>query len=401
MLENKTAQQELKKINSRIEWFCLNKINAFSPTISPAPKSVERDEIESIYEGVRYYVSRGVRDLVFQRKYMGSYCDIYLNQNLGSSYFVSRNGHRIDHLDLKEAFAACQQLHQGLDWSTAEWYIIQSEMLPWHALGGGLIENQFKGYYDAHNQHLSYLETSGLYGKIAQVTETESFQNFQNDQEKLSDRDFKKKYPPHIIRQYEALQAFPIHDRKLYRQGLDIYETQIGHYGSPAPLAFKPFNILKIIHQNGTESIVNDNHSYAMVNKDEFKALHFENLEAVGNQIHEIELWFRSLSAAMEEGIVIKPKTAFLPGLPPALKVRNNNYLTMIYGVHFLAQFDQQMRNRKIKKKLECSISDWQLNQQLLAIPYSELNKENYYLKNLVYDRIMGEFAAAQLDQRL
>ena len=34
-------------IKKRIDWFCKNKINAFSPTISPAPKSVERNEIEN------------------------------------------------------------------------------------------------------------------------------------------------------------------------------------------------------------------------------------------------------------------------------------------------------------------------------------------------------------------
>ena len=43
-------------IKKRIDWFCKNKINAFSPTISPAPKSVERNEIESLYEGILWFV---------------------------------------------------------------------------------------------------------------------------------------------------------------------------------------------------------------------------------------------------------------------------------------------------------------------------------------------------------
>jgi len=99
--------KELKKIKNRIDWFCVNKINAFSPTISPAPKSLQRNEIESIYEGVRYFFEQGVTEIVVQRKYMGSYCDIYLQKNLEETYFVSRNGYLISHIDLNAAKQAC------------------------------------------------------------------------------------------------------------------------------------------------------------------------------------------------------------------------------------------------------------------------------------------------------
>mgnify|MGYP000856995137 CR=1 FL=1 len=59
-------------IKKRIDWFCKNKINAFSPTISPAPKSVERNEIESLYEGILWFVLNGVKEIVIEKKYMGS-----------------------------------------------------------------------------------------------------------------------------------------------------------------------------------------------------------------------------------------------------------------------------------------------------------------------------------------
>ena len=54
-----------------------------------------------------------------------------------------------------------------------------------------------------------------------------------------------------------------------------------------------------------------------------------------------------------------------------------------------------------IKGKLRCSINDWAINAKLLAIPYSELHEENYELKNLVLDRILGEEIENQLDSRL
>lgn len=90
--------EDLKRLKNRIDWFCENKINAFSPTISPAPKSPERKEIESIDKAIRYFYDNGIKEVVVEKKYMGSYCDIYLNKNLEDTYFVSRNGHKIDHI---------------------------------------------------------------------------------------------------------------------------------------------------------------------------------------------------------------------------------------------------------------------------------------------------------------
>ncbi|ULT41338.1 hypothetical protein KRR40_42845 [Niabella defluvii] len=66
-MNNNTKIQELRKITSRINWMSEHKINAFSPTIAPAPKSIAHNEIESIYEGLRYYVKNGVQDIVIQK----------------------------------------------------------------------------------------------------------------------------------------------------------------------------------------------------------------------------------------------------------------------------------------------------------------------------------------------
>ncbi|MCH5687055.1 hypothetical protein LWM68_23965 [Niabella sp. W65] len=68
-MNNNTKIQELRKITSRINWMSEHKINAFSPTIAPAPKSIAHNEIESIYEGLRYYVKNGVQDIVIKKVY--------------------------------------------------------------------------------------------------------------------------------------------------------------------------------------------------------------------------------------------------------------------------------------------------------------------------------------------
>jgi hypothetical protein len=73
----------------------------------------------------------------------------------------------------------------------------------------------------------------------------------------------------------------------------------------------------------------------------------------------------------------------------------------MIYGVDFQTNYDQHLRKRKIVRKLECSINDWMLNWEILNVKYKDISKENYLLKNLVYDRIMGEQLESKLDIRL
>lgn len=400
-MNNRDKIQELRKIRSRIDWMCEHKINAFSPTISPAPKSTGRNEIESIYEGLKYYVQRGVKDIAVQKKYMGSYCDIYLNKHLDDTYFVSRNGYKIEHINLTEAKIACEDLYRRFDWTDLEMVIIQAELLPWNVLGKGLIEKEFEGYLDAHKTRLEYLQSSGLPDKISTVRSGEIYTTFQFDKSELNNAAFKKKYPAHIVRQYNALQDFDMPNLKQYAAGIDTFEKQITHYAKADTLHFKAFNILKKIYADGREEIPNDNSTYTLVNDDEMKLLHFRSDDDMEQNANEIYQWFEALSDEMEEGVVIKPLKAFAKGLPPALKVRNNNYLTMIYGIDFQEDLQRQIKKRSIGSKLACSVNDWAINHKLLSVPYSDIHKENYYFKNLMLDRILEEATESRLDPAL
>lgn len=393
--------EDLRRVKNRIDWFCENKVNAFSPTISPAPKSKELKEIESITEAFKYFSERGVTEFVVERKYMGSYCDIYLHKNVEETYFVSRNGYMINHIDIDQARKACQSLHDRFDWTDLSIVIIQSELMPWSVLGKGLIENEFVSYYNARKNHYDYLSQSDLYHKIAKVKESESYKIYLDDTKQLSSIQLKDKYPAHIIRQYNGLASFTVLDLNRYNQSLEIFEKQISHFGVQGDIYFKPFNILKKIYDNGSEIVENDNLSYKEVNDDPFLYFKADTPELLQTAISETEQWFSTLTAHMEEGIVIKPRTAFIKGIPPAFKVRNNQYLTMIYGVDFQDNFDNYFAKRKVKNKIECSINDWMLNYEMLKVPYTEINKENYFLKNLVLDRIMGEAVESTLDPLL
>lgn len=388
-------------IKKRIDWFCKNKINAFSPTISPAPKSLERNEIESLYEGILWFLKAGVSEIVIQKKYMGSYCDIYLHKNLEESYLVSRNGFQINHLDKEKWLNALKELHGRFSWKSVEIRIIQSELMPWSVLGKGLINNEFSGYYISHQIHCNYLEESDLYEKLNKIKQTPEFISFTEDAKTLSQNELKEKYPMHVIRQYEAIKKFKFLHLENYRKNIQLFKNQLDVFGKDSEIYFKPFNILKEIHSDGSETFVNDNLSFKQINDDDFLHYTFENQEDFEQKFPKIQHWVNEINQNNEEGVMIKPRTAFLSGMPPAFKVRNNNYLTLVYGVDFQDRLQEYIAKRNIKSKLKCSINDWAINQKMIKTPYQEIDEENYYFKNLILDRILGEEIEKQLDSRL
>ena len=393
---------DFRKLRRRIDWFCAHKINAFAPTISPAPKSLQRNEIESIYEAVRYFFDARVGEIVVQRKYMGSYCDVYLQKNLSETYFVSRNGYRLlqDALE-KKGQEACIALHNRFDWTNLQTVIIQSEMMPWSALGKSLIDNEFGGYLNVHRNHYEHLACSNLYSKIEEVKKTQPYRIYMNYKDSHSDTQLKERFQAHIVRQYESLNGFKILDLAEYKKYIDIYAEQLEHFGRDGDIFFKPFNILKKVFNDGTELIVNDNNSYREMNDDDCLNLSIGSEDEMSRAIDLIYEWFAQLESENEEGIVIKPRRAFIKNVPPAFKVRNNRYLVMIYGVDFHTRYEHYFERRKISRKLECSINDCMLNWELLKVKYADINNDNYLLKNLLFDRIMGEQAETALDVRL
>jgi hypothetical protein len=364
---------------------------------------MERNEIESIESGIEYYIHKGITQLVFQKKYMGSYCDIYLAKNINESYLVSRNGFKIGSLNHEDVVKKLEPIHNKFQWENEnlQLVVLQSEIMPWKALGKGLVEDDFKGYLDAHQTHFNHLKQSNLYAKIEQVKQSETYKDFANDKKALSNAEFRKKYASHIIRQYEAIEQFIIKDFDVYQKGLDVYRLQVEHFGKEGEITFKPFNILKKVFADGTEIIPNDNMTFSLINDDEMLCIDFADVTTKKQNIEKVYNWFKGLTSEMEEGIMIKPKQCFIPSIPPALKVRNNEYLTMIYGVDFMENFKRNIGKRKIDSKLKCSINDWMINWQLLKIPYHEINIENFKLKNLVLDRILGETIENKLDMRL
>jgi hypothetical protein len=155
------------------------------------------------------------------------------------------------------------------------------------------------------------------------------------------------------------------------------------------------------VYSDGRNEIVNDNLSYASISQDAHLQFTIENEEELDIKTKEVNEWYQNLVATFEEGIMIKPRTCFIKGLPPAFKVRNNAYLTLIYGVDFQTEYARNIQRRRTDEKLKCSIFDWMINWELLKVDFADIHPENYFYKNLLYDRIMQENKEMNLDHRL
>jgi hypothetical protein len=361
--------EDKKKADARVDWVIKNKIQWINPTISPAPKDVETGEIESLKKAMEYFTPY-TKTVVLQTKYMGSYCTMYLNKDHSKSYFVSRNGFLIKHVEgLHEA---SKEIHSKLSYlDSIEWIVVEAELMPWRTLGKGLIDEEYGNYGYLHSSHLNYLKSSSVWDKINNLKSKKPWE--------------KEGLKQHEVRQYNSLRDITLED---YQKSIDLYNEQLRIFGKEGNIEFKPFNILKSIFTDGSEyfpevqqTFLNEQDSLIISVDDYEKAYEF----------------LESKKADNEEGIMVKPYEQHLINIAPCLKVRTNSYLQLIYGVNFDRDFDYYMSKRNINSKLKQSISDYETAIQMIRTPYNEIEKT----RGLIYKAIDAENFTKTLDTRL
>jgi len=204
-----------------------------------------------------------------------------------------------------------------------------------------------------------------------------------------------------VVSQYEALQALEIPDHEQYQNDIDVYSKQLELYGSDGELHFKPFNILKIISDDGDEMILNDHRlGFEMVSDDKCFYFEFDN-ETLEENIQRAYVFFHSLVLDKTEGIIIKPIGEWTPKVVPMLKVRNNDYLQMIYGVNFQREYNYYLSHRSVGNKMRASRNQWAIAQEILKIPMNQIGNSNQQYVELVRGRIYEEDFEKLLDPRL
>lgn len=402
---NRSYKEKMRKVENRTFYHTKVRTPHFAPTISPAPKNINRDEIESLYQGILYYYEHGIKKMILENKYMGSYCDIELHKDISKTRFFSRSGKLINYLDRDKLLSAASEIHAHINWDNQLEYILTgSELMPWSFMGKGLIERDFETYYWLYDNHINNIEQLQLYQKIGEIKDTEEYKSFVKDWDELGEKECKQKYPQHTLRHLKSIKDFNVLPLDEYKEGLKTYKEQLNLYGKGGAPFFKPFCVLKYGYSDGTEIIETSNiKGFTTVNKDEnaYVILDFEKNSFDENIQKAYSFFEKSVLENNEEGIMIKPDEVFIEGLPPAFKVRNNEYLTMIYGINFKSDYNYYIEKRNIYKKVIESTKQWHISQELLKIPLAEISQKNEKYCDLVKLRIESEYRCVNLDTRL
>jgi hypothetical protein len=398
--------RDLRRIN------CLanNKINFISGTMCPADR--QDNELESLEQALKYYKNKKVETIILQPKYMGSRCNIYLFNDPKKCYSTSRNGFVIqrDDLDLKPVYKKLiKQLKSKFTKENAKMILLDGELLPWSALGKELIEDQFKSIASALETETEFLNNNNFEGALEELHKKYQDIDYLHKMKDLGKKGFIEKYDHSL---YRTLKSFDEFKRSSWdsitteKEKIQRYQEQVQMYGeSNGVIEFKPFMILKIVFQNGKEEIfLNESYKnteiYPSISEDDHLILKLSDTKA----LDKAEVFYKTITVENKmEGIVIKPEFVYQEGIAPYMKVRNKEYLTIIYGYEYLSErkYEKLIHKKSIHKKLKTSIEEFKIGRDLLHVPYQDIRYENKDYFNACVHMIGEERVEKDIDPRL
>jgi predicted kinase len=440
---NKGASAEVKLVElseadeKRLNYVMRNKINFISGTMSPADKNFRNGELESLEKGLDYYRNHGVGKVVLQPKYMGSRCNLYLARNLEHCYATSRNGYKITGVDLSEVFAGLLKKFTPLmdKWS-ADMIIFDGELLPWKALGKGLIEKQFEVIGTALETEIAFLKEFGFEQHLDELVGRYEASDFEAVRSRLSKKQLVEQFGLADYNNFKDLKEMlaawsPLDEQEA---AAAVYRKQLELYARDGELEYKPFSILKIIFADGREELPGEqmpaSEIFSRISDDEYLVV---DLSAEDAYIRAREFFEKLTTERGMEGVVIKPELGVSVGgksgdsagavgeslsgagvsvgkgvgaggeVVPFMKVRNSEYLTLVYGYNyrFPHKYEKLIKQKSIKKKLQASLAEHKLGMEMLRVRLDEISPENTAFKQTVANLLFEESKESEIDPRL
>ncbi|WP_127491526.1 metallophosphoesterase [Paenibacillus glycanilyticus] len=395
------GEEELR----RLRYVTHHKINYISGTMAPADKDDSAGQLESIRKGLQYYAERGVKEVVLQPKYMGSRCNIYLHADAEQCFAISRNGYKIKKVDMNGIYSGLLNKFGGFMRDHAiEMLILDGELLPWQAMGEGLIQRQFKPIEKALETEIAFLQQNGFEEALHQLTEGYRASGFEKDQHHTPKAELNKKYGSITYQNYKHLPAVldsyvPL---DVHRAAYETYKQQMELYAEEGELAYKPFALLKITYESGQEELPvswKTSEMYRFLSDDEFLLLDLTNEHAA----EQAEQFFSKLTVEQKmEGVVIKPETNG-DQVVPFIKVRNAEYLSIVYGYdyRFPHKYNKLMKQKNVSQKLRTSAAEYRIGQRMLAVPLAEISPDNEHYKNIAANLLFEVAKEKEIDPRL
>lgn len=403
--EKKVEFQELTDEQKQRLLHCSqNQINFISGTMAPADRNDLTNELESLYSGLEYFRQQGVQEVVLQPKYMGSRCNVYLFKELDKCFAVSRNGHKIKQMELTQVYRKLlarfspymEEKHVGM-------MLLDGELMPWRAMGEGLIEKQFNTIEKALESELNFLKHHGFEEAFQKLKTDYQESGFEKDQYHSPKDTLIEKYGGSTYQNFKNIPQIsdvfvPIQEQM---KALHIYKNQLELYSQEGELDYKPFSLLKLLFENGEEKIPKwkTSEMFKFVSDEDFLSLDLTQ----SDWYTKAEAYFSLLTTEKQmEGVVIKPEMA-VESMIPFMKVRNPEYLSIIYGYdyRFPHKYQKLMKQKNINKKLQKSLKEYQLGQQMLAIPFKSIHPDHESYKKVVSQFLFEVSTEREIDPRL
>jgi len=395
-----------QKDRRRLNYIVKNGINFISGTMSPADKDKETNELESLKQGLNYYKDKGVKQVILQPKYMGSRCNVYLSSNIEECYAVSRNGFRVRSVELSNIFKNLQgRFSEYMEKEHISYLVFDGELLPWSALGKGLIEDKFNVVSKALGNELSFLKENGFDEHFALLNERFYDSGFNEEEVRGTKQELIAKFGHNEYETFKnmksTLKSYVSVEK--HEALLSVYDEQLKIYGSEAKIDYKPFNLLKIIKKDGTEIFPSDKMTteeiFKFISDDECSVVSFED----ESYLEKAQSYYITLTTDRKmEGVVVKPDEN-TPNIAPFLKVRNENYLTLVYGYDYKLphKYKKLLDQKRISKKLNMSVQEHKLGKRMLETPISEITPDNDDYKQIIANKLFEEQKQSGIDPRL
>ncbi|MGG4442677.1 metallophosphoesterase [Brevibacillus fortis] len=388
----------------RLRYCSQNKVNFISGTMPPADKDGATQELESLKAGLDYFANRGIHQVVLQPKYMGSRCNLYLHHDRDKCFAISRNGYAINQIDLTPIYDKLHaRFREYMEQNEIAMLILDGELLPWSAIGKGLIEKQFKPIESALRSEFAFLQENGFEEALHQLVQQYDESGFEKDQFHLSKSALTEKFGSSLYQNYKYLREIkesyvPV-DKHV--EAYHIYQKQIELYAGEGELVYKPFSILKAVYLNGDEQLPDWKTSdmYRFVNDDHFLALDLSE----SNAYEQAAGYFSTITLENKmEGIVIKPEYIDQK-VVPAMKVRNPEYLSIIYGYdyRFPHKYRKLFNQKNISKKLKTSMQEHRLGERMLGFKFDDISPENTEYQKVVATMLFEVAKEKEIDPRL
>ncbi|MGE6258149.1 polynucleotide kinase-phosphatase [Heyndrickxia sporothermodurans] len=323
------------------------------PTMSPTPTTSSLDNyLEHPKEAIEYYRKNGVYTMIAEKKHMGSRGILFLFKDketaknyggfetLGTIYL--RTGRRFFDKNLEERVVST--IHKDLhnygyfQKYKTDFLLLDAEIMPWNLKAKELISNQY-----AHVSENAILDRMKL-------------------RDKLRDASLKNEDIQNWLQEYEE----KLNNALRFKQ---IFQNYCWDINGIEQIQIAPFHVL-LAHSN--ETFFDKPHTWHMEMNREFSKLSNLFVETEYKVIHndkseeEVIKWWESMTSEGHEGIVIKPEYFISKHneklLQPAIKVRGQKYLSIIYGMDYLHPENlKRLKNRNSAKKQKLALKEFAL----------------------------------------